>query len=108
MGSNFSLIVVRIINKSKRSKRSKEKMECKDVEKYKVMENSEEIISCRSRRSTVDSAISSEDESAECKNVSYGTSNHNFYKFRNQKKVITLFNRTKISATFNANICRFA
>ena len=66
MGSNFSLIVVRILNKSKRSKKSKEKIESKDDEKYQVMVTSEDLRSSRSR-SIVDSAMSSDDEYATCR-----------------------------------------
>ena len=87
MGSNFSLIVVRILNKSKRSKKPKEKIESNDTEKYQVMETSEDPVSSRSR-SIVDSAMSSDDEFAICKNITSGTSNHHFYKFRSQKKVM--------------------
>ena len=87
MGSNFSLIVVRILNKSKRTKKSKEKIESKDDEKYQVMETSEDLRSSRSR-SIVDSAVSSDDEFATCKKITTGTSNHHFYKFRSQKKVM--------------------
>ena len=87
MGSNFSLIVVRILNKSKRAKKTNNNIESKDKEKYQVMETSEDLISSRSR-SIVDSAMSSDDEFAICKNITSGTSNHHFYKFRSQKKVM--------------------
>ena len=87
MGSNFSLIVVRILNKSKRAKKTNNNIESKDKEKYQVMETSEDLISSRSR-SIVDSAMSSDDEFALCKNITSGTSNHHFYKFRSQKKVM--------------------
>ena len=87
MGSNFSLIVVRILNKSKRAKKTNNNIESKGKEKYQVMETSEDLISSRSR-SIVDSAMSSDDEFALCKNITSGTSNHHFYKFRSQKKVM--------------------
>ena len=87
MGSNFSLIVVRILNKSKRAKKTNNNIESKDKEKYQVMETSEDLISSRSR-SIVDSAMSSDDEFAICKNITSGTSNYHFYKFRSQKKVM--------------------
>ena len=87
MGSNFSLIVVRILNKSKRAKKTNNNIESKGKEKYQVMETSEDLISSRSR-SIVDSAMSSDDEFAICKNITSGTSNHHFYKFRSQKKVM--------------------
>ena len=87
MGSNFSLIVVRILNKSKRAKKTNNNIESKDKEKYQVMETSEDLISSRSR-SIVDSAMSSDDEFATCKNITSGTSNHHFYKFRSQRKVM--------------------
>ena len=87
MGSNFSLIVVRILNKSKRSRKPNAKTDPTDKEKYQVMETSEDLRSSRSI-SIVDSAMSSDDEFATCKKITTGTSNNNFYKFRNQKKVL--------------------
>lgn len=87
MGANFSLIVVRVINKSKRSQRSKENIDSKDDEKVQEVNHFEECFPSQSRRCTRDSAVSSDDESGMCTNVIYGTSNYNFYKFRNQKKV---------------------
>ena len=87
MGTNFSLIVVRVINKSKRSQRSKEKMDSKDEEREQEVNNLEECFPSRSRRCTRDSAVSSDDESGFCANVIYGTSNDHFTKFRNQKRV---------------------
>ena len=87
MGANFSLIVVRIINKSKRSKSSKEKLNSKDERKDLGNENIEESLPPPSRRSTIDSAVSSDNESDGRTNITTGTSNHHFYKFRSQKRV---------------------
>ena len=95
MGANFSLIVVRIINKSKRSKSSKEKLNSKDERKDLGNENIEKSLPPPSRRSTIDSAVSSDNESDGRINIITGTSNHHFYKFRSQKrvcKIILIFN----------------
>ena len=91
MGANFSLIVVRIINKSKRSKSSKEKLNSKDERKDLGNENIEESLPPPSRRSTIDSAVSSDNESEGRTNITTGTSNHHFYKFRSQKRVCKIF-----------------
>lgn len=92
MGANFSLIIVRILRKQRRTSRMQNEQMVLRNEKHYCwnVEEVDDTVLSSTRRDVKDSTVLLEDESGVCSMIVFGTSNENFLKHRHQKIVSTV------------------